>query len=101
MFLYIMDNFNREDNKKIRGMSQEKQGIMVKEKNPGIAAVLSFVYPGLGQVYNEEIKKGIIFIVIGIILLLSMALFVGFILYPIFWGYNVFDAYKTAKATQK
>ena len=83
------------------GMGQEKQGIITKEKNPGVAAVLSFIYPGLGQIYNEEIKKGIIFVVIGIALVFSMFLLIGFILYPTFWAYNVYDAYKTAKATQK
>lgn len=27
--------------------------------NAGIAAVLSFIYNGLGQIYNGEIKKGL------------------------------------------
>lgn len=30
-----------------------------KLKDPGIAAVLSFVLPGLGQVYNGQILRGI------------------------------------------
>ncbi len=29
------------------------------EKNPGVAAVLSFVVPGLGQVYCEQIRRGV------------------------------------------
>ena len=33
-------------------------------KNPGLAAVLSFFYMGLGQIYNGQISKGIIFIVV-------------------------------------
>ena len=28
--------------------------------SPGIAAVLSFIFNGLGQLYNGEIKKGLI-----------------------------------------
>ncbi len=28
--------------------------------HPGIAAVLSFIFNGLGQLYNGEIKKGLI-----------------------------------------
>ena len=32
-------------------------------KNPGLAAVLSFFYMGLGQIYNGQIAKGIAFIV--------------------------------------
>jgi len=30
-----------------------------KYQNPGTAAVLSFVFTGLGQIYNGEIKKGL------------------------------------------
>ena len=32
-------------------------------KNPGVAAVLSFFYCGLGQIYNGQILKGIIMLV--------------------------------------
>ena len=31
-------------------------------KNPGLAAVLSFFYMGLGPIYNRQIAKGIFFI---------------------------------------
>lgn len=33
-------------------------------KNPGIAAVLSFLITGLGQIYNGQIGKGIGFVVV-------------------------------------
>ena len=58
-----MDNFNVGDDKKVGDIGQGKQVSSIQEKNPGVAAVLSFIYPGLGQIYNEEIKKGIIFII--------------------------------------
>jgi len=29
------------------------------KKNPGVAAILSFFWPGLGQIYNGQIAKGI------------------------------------------
>ena len=32
-------------------------------KNPSIAVVLSFFWPGLGQIYNGEIGKGIAFLI--------------------------------------
>lgn len=38
--------------------------------NAIIAALLSFLVPGLGQAYAGEIKRGIIFIIIGIILVI-------------------------------
>ncbi len=71
--------------------------VVVERKNEGIAAVLSFVFVGLGQVYNGEIGKGIAFLIIGVILVFSMIFLIGFILYPIFWIYNIYDAYNTAK----
>ena len=37
-------------------------------KNPGLAAVLSFFYPGLGQFYNGHFLKGIFFLFIWPIL---------------------------------
>lgn len=66
-------------------------------KSPGIAAVLSFLFTGLGQIYNGQIGKGIGFLLLGIIFALTALVLIGFILYPIFWIYNVYDAYSTAK----
>ena len=66
-------------------------------KNSGLAAVLSFFFAGLGQIYNGQILKGILFIVIqGINLLLMFAL-VGFVTYAIIWIWGMIDAYKTAE----
>ena len=70
---------------------------VVDRKNEGIAAVLSFLFVGLGQIYNGEIAKGIMFIIIGVILVFTIIFLIGFILYPIFWIYNIYDAYNTAK----
>ncbi len=81
-----------------------KCGVRVKQvpayidkKSSGIAVVLSFFIPGLGQIYNGQIGKGILFIIIGFILALSLIILIGFVLYPIFWIYNMYDAYKTAE----
>jgi TM2 domain-containing membrane protein YozV len=75
-----------------------KQVLAQKEmKSSGIAVILSFFIPGLGQIYNGEIGKGVLFIIVGFLLALSMIVLIGFILYPIFWIYNMYDAYKTAE----
>jgi TM2 domain-containing membrane protein YozV len=66
-------------------------------KNPGLAAVFSFLFVGLGQIYNGQIGKGVVFFIFGVILTLSMLFIIGLILYPIFWIYNIYDAYNTAK----
>ncbi len=59
--------------------------------------MLSVLFPGLGQVYNGEIVKGIIFIFVGIMLAVTITFLVGIVLFPIFWFYNIYDAYDTAK----
>lgn len=81
-----------------------KCGVRVKtppshteHKSTGVAAVLSFIIPGLGQIYNGQIGKGIIFIIISVILAFTIFILIGFVLYPIFWIYNIYDAYETAK----
>lgn len=66
-------------------------------KNEGLAAVLSFFFTGLGQIYNGDIGKGIVLIIIQIINILLMFVLVGLITYPIVWIYGIWDAYNTAK----
>ena len=88
----------------------------------GTAAVLSFVFSGVGQIYNGQIKKGLFLVALttfGLVLVLLGALALGFGLYygfffsemaalslgAIFLGgiivcwsgvYSIVDAYKEA-----
>jgi TM2 domain-containing membrane protein YozV len=73
---------------------------------PVIAALLSFIWAGFGQLYNGQIGKGIGFIVASFVLnILVVAFipvfFIGLLFFLpvwlIFWIYNIFDAYFTAK----
>ena len=66
-------------------------------KNPGVAAVLSFFVTGLGQIYNGQIVKGVLFIIIQAINALLMYVLIGFITFPIFWIWGMVDAYRTAE----
>ena len=66
-------------------------------KNPGLAAVLSFFFMGLGQIYNGQIAKGILFIIAYTISIILMALIIGFITTPILFIYGIWDAYKSAE----
>lgn len=66
-------------------------------KSPGLAAVLSFFWPGLGQVYNGQIAKGLVFVVLAAVFGWLMMIVVGFVLYPILWIYSIYDAYRTAE----
>ncbi len=66
-------------------------------KNPGLAAVLSFFFMGLGQIYNGQIAKGIAFIVIYSISWLLIFILVGFLTTPILFIYGMYDAYSSAE----
>ncbi len=79
-----------------------------KKKNPISAAIASFIFPGLGQIYNGETRKGVGYIMMGVIFV-SIWIFlihdrhiIGPILVSsasiiLLWISNMYDAYKTAK----
>jgi len=66
-------------------------------KNPAIATILSFFFAGLGQIYNGEIGKGIVFIVLYGISFFLMLIVIGFITTPILWIWGMVDANTSAK----
>jgi TM2 domain-containing membrane protein YozV len=66
-------------------------------KNPGLAAVLSFFWMGLGQIYNGQIGKGILFMVMYGFSFLLMFILIGFITTPIMFIYGIWDAYSSAE----
>lgn len=66
-------------------------------KSAGLAAVLSFFVPGLGQIYNGQITKGIVLIVIDAINALLMFVLIGFVTHAITILYAIYDAYRTAE----
>lgn len=66
-------------------------------KSTILAAILSFFIPGLGQLYDGKIGRGISFFIVICILyalyFLIFPLLIGFIL----WIYCIYDAYHIAK----
>jgi TM2 domain-containing membrane protein YozV len=66
-------------------------------KNPGLAAVLSFFYMGLGQIYNGQIGKGIAFIVMYTVSLFLIFILIGLVTTPILFIYGMYDAYRSAE----
>ena len=64
------------------------------QKNPVLAAVLSLIIVGLGQVYNGQTIKGIIIFVAAVILGLTG---IGLILSFVIWIYAMYDAYTIAQ----
>lgn len=68
-------------------------------KSPGLAAVLSFFVPGLGQIYDGRIAKGLVLFVLGPLFFLGVLgwVVVGVFLYVPLWIYAIYDAYRTAE----
>lgn len=65
--------------------------------NPFVAALASAVLPGLGQLYNRELTKGLVLFAAAIFAAFSVAFVIGFLLYPAVWIYAIYDAYKVAE----
>lgn len=66
-------------------------------KSAGLAAVLSFFISGLGQIYNGQILKGLIIIVVQIINGALTTIVIGWIPLAIVWVWAIIDAYREAE----
>jgi len=70
-------------------------GVRIKknpEKSPGIAALCSLIFTGLGQVYNGDVGRGFLILVGSVIG--SLFFFIPGVIVAI---YGIYDAYVTAK----
>jgi TM2 domain-containing membrane protein YozV len=65
-------------------------------KSAGLAAVLSFVWCGLAQIYNGQIGKGVFMGFLYLISFLLIAAVIGILTTPILWIWGMVDAYRTA-----
>jgi len=66
-------------------------------KSTGIAVIASFFIPGLGQIYCGKILRGIGILIAAIIAACLIIVLIGFIIYPVLWIWNLYDAYTLAK----
>ena len=66
-------------------------------RNPILAAILSLIVAGLGQIYNGQIGKGVLFILIQLINGALTAVLIGWVLLRIVGLWAMIDAYTTAK----
>lgn len=71
--------------------------VVNSDKSPGLAAILSFLIVGLGQIYLGLTKKGIILFVGAIISGVLMLVLIGWITWLIVWGYAIYDAYNSGE----
>ena len=68
-----------------------------------LAAILSFLIPGLGQAYAGDVKKGIIFFIIFLVIIALYVYllnrFLPFNIIELIFGlYAAYDAYQMAQA---
>ena len=79
-----------------KGGTQKAAPQVIVSKSPGLAAVLSFFIPGLGQIYNGQIGKGISFIILYGISIMLIFTGIGIFTTPIMWLIGIYDAYQGA-----
>jgi TM2 domain-containing membrane protein YozV len=66
-------------------------------RSPILAAILSLILSGLGQIYNGQILKGVVFIVVQLINAALTAVLIGWILMPVVGLWAMIDAYLVAE----
>lgn len=80
------------------GVRQEDATSSDQEKDPAIAALLSGITSGwAGQIYNGQIARGIVILVIQIINAFLIFFFIGLITFPLVWILGTYDAYNQAQ----
>lgn len=63
---------------------------------PWLAAALSLVC-GLGQLYNGQVVKGMLLMILGTTAVVSLSLLIGKVLALMVWGYAIIDAFLVAR----
>ena len=66
-------------------------------KNPNLAALLSFLCSGVGQIYNGQTKKGFILFGVHLLNILVLGVEIGMFTGILIWLWGILDAYTSAK----
>lgn len=63
-----------------------------------VTALILSIIPGLGELYLNNVEKGIFFLVVGIVLFAASSLFplIG-IVAVVFWLYTIYQTYVDAR----
>ena len=67
------------------------------DRNPATAAVLSFFFIGLGQAYNGETAKAVVFLILYALSIFLTFFMIGFVTTPILWIWSTVDAYRSSQ----
>jgi TM2 domain-containing membrane protein YozV len=81
--VYLIEEFVQSEEKPMR--------------SPVLAAILSLIVAGLGQIYNGQVAKGVVFIIVQLVNGALTAVFIGWLLLPLVGIWAMVDAYMTAK----
>lgn len=85
------------------GIRQQPPGgqAAVGQKSPGLAAVCSFFVVGLGQMYNGQIGKGLLLLIVvpflTVVIMSSISGIGGLLFGAFLWLLNIADAYSQAE----
>ena len=71
--------------------------VVNSDKSPVLAAILSLIIIGLGQIYLGLTKKGILLFVGAIISGFLMLIYIGWITWLLIFAYSIYDAYNSAQ----
>lgn len=69
-----------------------------EKKTAIVSVILSFLFPGLGQLYNGQSTKGLYFIILSIVSWVLILIIIGAVLYVLVWLWSIVDAYQSAEA---
>ena len=67
------------------------------DKNPAAPAILSFFFMGLGQAYNGQTAKAVLFVILYAISIFLTFFIIGFVTTPILWIWSMVDAYRSSQ----
>lgn len=82
------------------GIRLKQQEQKKQQKSSGVAVILSFLIPGVGQIYCGRVGKGILLILFSFIFGILSFILIGIPFYLALWIYSMYDAYKLAEATK-
>lgn len=69
----------------------------IQIKSPFFALLLSALVPGLGQLYNGQTGRGIVYIFTALVSIALTTIFIGFITYFAIWLVAMITAYTGAR----
>jgi len=98
LFCANCGNQSEAKNESFKEKMEYEADKLMRNKDPFIAAILSFVLPGLGQVYNGDFKKGLMIQICFIFSCIFSGIFFLFLLIPFgIWLFGIYDAYTEAE----